>query len=166
MLCLYNTKNQSMKAIQFPQVSNNIAEDQDEYSTLPSWVGDVEVDTSGRKETAVVCCFSIDDEELARINKYKRVWYRALTFGRPLHPFNIFAVRDYFDDSSWLEHLSDIEDTNLSEVHHVQIKMKFWQRFWFMIIGKEYIHVRVYSSSKSVVDIKVEQAQDEFYTTE
>lgn len=82
-----------MKAITFPRVTNLVAEHQDQYNTLPSFVGKVHEETKG-----VICCFELDDTDIAMINQNRKLWYRALTFGEPLQPFNIMAMDDYFVD--------------------------------------------------------------------
>lgn len=124
-----------MKAVDFPQVTHRIAEDQPEYDTLPAYVGQV---GESEHHTGIVCCFELSNEEIQRIKKYKKVWFRALTFGRPLQPFNIFAVRDYFNFS---EERVINDDLAFDDTQKIAITMNFWQRLWFLFRGKEYIHI-------------------------
>lgn len=83
-----------MKAIKFPQVTTLVAKDQDQYNTLPSYVGPV--DSNNTK--GVICCFELSNGEIEAIVRNKRLWYRALTFGQPLQPFNIMIMKDYFKE--------------------------------------------------------------------
>ena len=76
-----------MKATTFPEVNVNIAENQPQYATLPSYIN--------RKTGLIVNCFEISDLELEVINAYKKIWIHHFT-GGVLQPFNIVAVKDYF----------------------------------------------------------------------
>lgn len=77
-----------MKAINFPEANVGIAEDQEEYNTLPSFVDEKGV---------VVSCFQLNAVEIETIIKNRKIWVHHLTGGQPLQPFNLFAVKNYFD---------------------------------------------------------------------
>lgn len=140
-----------MEAVHFKQVNLNIAEHDDKYDMLPS-----AVDTAG----VVVNCFKLTTEEIARIVKHKVIWHRALAPNGSLQPFNIFAVRDYFDDSAWDEKASE-EQSRYESVQKIAITMGFWQKLWFLFKGKEYIHVKAKLKSMiSVPTIEINIKQD------
>jgi hypothetical protein len=75
-----------MKAIKFPEVNLNIAEDQPEYSTLPSYI---------RKDGLIVNCFELNQQEIENVLISKKIWIHHWT-GGTIQPFNIIAVNDYF----------------------------------------------------------------------
>ncbi len=122
-----------MKPITFPQVTNLVAKDQPQYGTLPSYVGELYDKAHG-----IICCFELDQEDLDQINKHKKLWYRGLTFGQPLQPFNIFTMEDYFQDEERELMRADVntkvingrEIKYLDKIIHntTGIKFSFWDR--------------------------------------
>jgi len=68
-----------MKVKEFPQVNVRIAENQDEYETLPAYR-----DKSGR----VICCFELSEEEKKLVEKTGEIWIDILTFNNPLQPIH------------------------------------------------------------------------------
>lgn len=67
-----------MKAVEFDEVNLRIAEEQEEYQTLPAHVNP--------KEGSITCCFELSDEEKAEIAKTGKVWLKVYTFMKPLQP--------------------------------------------------------------------------------
>lgn len=67
-----------MKAIEFDGANMKIAEHQDQYNTLPAFFN--------IKEGSVIACFELSDEELKAVNETKRIYYKQLTFGKPMNP--------------------------------------------------------------------------------
>ena len=53
-----------MKAIKFQQANVNVAENQPEYNTLPSFGGVV---GNTPHETGIICCFELDEDEVANV---------------------------------------------------------------------------------------------------
>lgn len=121
-----------MKAVQFPQVTNNVAENQKQYNTLPSFIGKDE----SADAVVNVSCFELTDDEVSRIVKYKKIWHRALTFGGGLQPFNIFAVEDYF------KYKEDKPKTKIkSGFKFVKIEMPFLSRLKYLFLGSATISI-------------------------
>ena len=143
----------SMKAVDFPQVTHRIAEDQPEYETLPAYIGQI---GEQPHEVGIVSCFELSDEEIGRIKKYKKIWFRGLTFGKPLQPFNIFAVRDYFNFS---EERVVNDDLVFNDTQKIEIKFGFWQRLWFLFRGREYVHIH-YTVNEYEVKLKQKLYED------
>jgi len=69
-----------MKPIPFEEQNVVIAEDQDQYMSLPANIDKTD------KHGPVVSCWDLSDEELAHITKTRQVWLRQLAFGQPLQP--------------------------------------------------------------------------------
>lgn len=66
-----------MKAVEFDQVNVRIAENQDEYETLPAHAG---------KNGVVVTCFELDEDEQKQVEETGRIYISLMTFGQPLQP--------------------------------------------------------------------------------
>ncbi len=140
-----------MKAITFPEVNTSIAKDQEDYNTLPSYVGKV---GEKKEEVGVVCCFELDDKEINRIRKYKKIWFRSLTFGFPLQPFNLFAVRDYFQYS---EETVTPDKKVYQQTRMILIRLGFWKRLSFLWRGEIDIDIYLKIKGNEVEVEKVEQ---------
>lgn len=67
-----------MTAIEFPEVNVRIAEHQDEYETLPGFYN--------TKEGSITFCFQLNKEELEEINRTGCVYFKQITFGKPMNP--------------------------------------------------------------------------------
>ena len=67
-----------MKSIEFPEQTHKIAEEQDEYETLPAHIN--------AKEGIVTCCIQLSDEEIEKIVKNKCFWHSQLTQLQPMQP--------------------------------------------------------------------------------
>lgn len=114
-----------MKAIEFPQVTNRIAEDQPQYMTLPAYVGQVGVTAA---ETGIVCCMELDDKEWRKVLVNRKVWVRVLTFGRPLQPFQLQFDKDIFKGDDSIDSYTKDDYHNYQDFHHVEVRPSFWQR--------------------------------------
>lgn len=75
-----------MKSITFPEVTNKIAEHQEEFNTVH-----VQWDS---KEQGVGMCFELSDEEVAEIVKNKKIWYKQIIGGGQMHPMRISAFKN------------------------------------------------------------------------
>lgn len=75
-----------MKSIDFPEVTNKIAEHQKEYNTLfAQWQP---------KEQSINVCFELTEEEIAEIQKTGKIWYKQLTFKNPMHPMRLSPFKE------------------------------------------------------------------------
>lgn len=79
-----------MKAIEFKGVNLRIAENQEEYQTLP-----VFVDTTD-PAVPVTMCFELDDEERQQVAETGHVWLTVLTFGQHFHPIAMSCLKSDF----------------------------------------------------------------------
>lgn len=68
-----------MKPIKFPEQNMVIAENQDEYQSLPAFFN-VGVNAE------VVSCWELSPEELETIAKTGKLWISMTTFNKPLMP--------------------------------------------------------------------------------
>lgn len=76
-----------MKAIEFKEVNIRIAENQEEYQTLP-----VFADTTD-PAVPVTMCFELDDEERKQVAETGHVWLTVLTFGQHFHPIAMSCLK-------------------------------------------------------------------------
>lgn len=83
-----------MKPIKFDQATTMIAENQEEYNTLPAYFGQLGLT---QEETGLVTCFELSLEDIANINKYGKIWHMQLTFGQAMQPMMMLAVNDFFN---------------------------------------------------------------------
>lgn len=67
-----------MKSIEFPEVNVRIAENQDEYETLPAFYDE--------NEMSMTFCFELDPDELEQVGKTGRIFIKQLTFNQPMQP--------------------------------------------------------------------------------
>lgn len=67
-----------MKAIKFEEHNIVIAEDQEEYQSLPAY--------QNIEEGSVTFCFELDENELNRIKATGQIWFKIITFNRPMQP--------------------------------------------------------------------------------
>lgn len=67
-----------MKAIEFEEVNARIAEHQEEYETLPSYYNE--------EEGSMTFCFKLSENEVNRIKATDEIWFKVLTYGKPLQP--------------------------------------------------------------------------------
>ena len=73
-----------MKAIEFDEVNVRIAEDQEEYNTLPAYFN--------KDEGSVSFCFKMTKEQLDQSDG--EVWIKMLTFGQPMQPIMVSATKN------------------------------------------------------------------------
>ncbi len=73
-----------MKPVEFPAVNLRIAENQEEYQTLPVYV---------KKGPAVemIVKIEVSDEEADKIKRTGTIWASILTFGKSVLPFYLTA---------------------------------------------------------------------------
>lgn len=69
-----------MKTVEFEGVNVRIAEDQEEYNTLPAFWN--------QKEGSLTYCFELSEAEIEHIKETKKVYFKQLTFGQPMQPIN------------------------------------------------------------------------------
>lgn len=77
-----------MIAKEFNQQNIVIAENQDEYESLPAFVSD---------DGAVTCCFELDEAELKQVRETGKIWLTVLTFGKPLQPINTSLLNPFIE---------------------------------------------------------------------
>ena len=77
-----------MKAIEFEEVNVKLAEEQEEYETLPVYVD------SNDPSVPMVACFELSDEEAEKIFLEKKIWLAQLTFGRNYAPVKISVNKE------------------------------------------------------------------------
>ena len=75
-----------MKPIEFKEVNVRIAENQEEYQTLPALYEP--------KEGSMTFCFELSQEEKDRIAETGEMWFKVLTFGKPLQPIQMSILKE------------------------------------------------------------------------
>lgn len=75
-----------MIAKEFNEVNVRIAENQEEYETLPVF--------HDPKEGSVTMCFEANDAEKAEIAKTGKIWIKILTFNNPLQPIAMSCLKE------------------------------------------------------------------------
>lgn len=76
-----------MKAIEFPEVNVRIAEDQEQYETLP-----VYIDTED-PHSPTTMCIELDEEERKQVAETGRIWITTLTFMQAFHPIKMSFLK-------------------------------------------------------------------------
>ena len=71
-----------MKPVKINNDSVNIAENQEEYQTLPAII----------ENGVVTTCWELDEEDLQNINKSKRLYLQVITYGKLLQPLNLTTI--------------------------------------------------------------------------
>ena len=79
-----------MKPIEFEQVNVRIAENQEEYETLPAYIEEAPTGT-------IVTCFKLEKEEIEEIVKTGKIWHQQLAFHKPMQPI-LLSTQCPFDD--------------------------------------------------------------------
>ncbi|MEQ9309705.1 MAG: hypothetical protein RLN90_09635 [Balneolaceae bacterium] len=69
-----------MKAVEFPEMNIKIAEDQDEFETLPAHLTE-----DGR----VIACFELDEDEKTQIMLSGKIYLQVYTGGKSLQPIGM-----------------------------------------------------------------------------
>lgn len=95
-----------MKSINFPEATNKVAEHQEEYNTLISqW---------NPEEQSINVCFEIDEDEFAEIARTRKLWYKQLTFGKPMNPMRISPFKNQMIHvKKNIDNLDDIDITTI-----------------------------------------------------
>lgn len=75
-----------MIAEEFKEVNVRIAEHQEEYETLPAY--------SNKEEGSLTFCFSLNKEELEQINKTGLIYFKQLTFNKPMNPVALSVLKE------------------------------------------------------------------------
>lgn len=68
-----------MKAVKFKGCNTNIAEDQDEYKTLPAL-------KFNNKFGTMITCYSLNFWERLRVLFLGKIWLSEMTFNKPITP--------------------------------------------------------------------------------
>ena len=77
-----------MKAVEFPEQTNNIAKNQPEYETLPAKI-------DGDKTTSV---WEFSGPDIDRIRKGEKLFLTLLNFGQPLQPVKLIISDKFPED--------------------------------------------------------------------
>lgn len=75
-----------MDAIDFKEANIKIAEEQEEYQTLPAYYN--------QKEGSMTFGFKLTPKELEEVNKTGTIFIKQLTFGNPLQPIGTSCIKD------------------------------------------------------------------------
>lgn len=75
-----------MKASEFEEVNVRIAEDQEEYETLPAF--------HNVQEGSMTFCFKLTDDEINRIYATGEIWLKQLTFGKAMNPIALSTNKE------------------------------------------------------------------------
>ena len=75
-----------MKAKEFEEVNVRIAENQDEYATLPSFYN--------KDDGTVTMCFELSDDEMNRLHATNELWFKVYTGGNPLQPIALSTNKE------------------------------------------------------------------------
>ena len=78
-----------MEAIDFPQRTHILAENQPEYTPLP-----VHIDRT-QPGSPFTCCFKLSPEEIEQINKTGEIWYTQLTCGNLFQPVMLSVINPF-----------------------------------------------------------------------
>jgi len=76
-----------MEPIEFPEVNSRIAEDQEEYVTLPSCI------RTDKPEGHIITCFELTDAEIEELVKTKKLWHVQLAFLQPMQPIMLSTAK-------------------------------------------------------------------------
>ena len=93
-----------MKAQEFDQVNVRIAENQEEYETLPAFIS--ATDPYGK----IVTCFELSEDEIEEVVKTGKLWHTQLGFQKPMQPI-LMTVKNPFEIGVVEEKPEDHEGT-------------------------------------------------------
>lgn len=74
-----------MIASEFKEVNIRIAENQPEYETLPAF--------HNHNEGSMTFCFELNKEEIDEIVKTGKIWFKQLTFNKPMNPIEMSVLK-------------------------------------------------------------------------
>ena len=77
-----------MNAVEFEGHNMKIAEDQEEYQTLPALSSNDEI---GRN---LVFCFELTEEEIKQVRLTGRIYLKQYTFGSPMQPLGMSLLKE------------------------------------------------------------------------
>ncbi len=77
-----------MTAVNFPEATQMLAEDQPQYETLP-------IHVSNTPERECTACFQLSDTELAEIARTGKLWLTQLTFGNAYAPIRMSVLNPF-----------------------------------------------------------------------
>lgn len=75
-----------MTSIDFEESNIKIAEDQEQYETL--------IAHHNKEEGSMTFCFKLNKEEMDEINKTGVIWFKQLTFGKPMNPVSMSTEKN------------------------------------------------------------------------
>lgn len=75
-----------MEAKEFKEVNIRIAENQEQYSTLPAF--------HNKEEGSLTFCFELTQDELNRIHATGEIWFKQLTFNGPMNPIALSCNKE------------------------------------------------------------------------
>lgn len=75
-----------MKSVEFEQVNVRIAENQEEYETLPAFYNE--------NDGTITYCFELDNKELEQIGKTGKIYIQQLTGGRAMQPIRGTVLKE------------------------------------------------------------------------
>lgn len=75
-----------MTAKDFPEVNVRIAEDQEQYHTLPAFFNS--------SEGSITVCFELNDDELNRMKATNELWLKIYTGGKALQPLHPSCLKE------------------------------------------------------------------------
>ena len=75
-----------MKFSDFPESNVNFAEDQPQYEAIKGYYN--------KSEMSATFCFDLSPEELQEVIATGKIWFKVLTFGKPLQPIASACSKD------------------------------------------------------------------------
>jgi len=75
-----------MESVNFAEVTNKIAEHQEEFNTVHV--------QHNREDRSVNMCFKLDEDELKEIAKTGHIWYKQIIGTGQMHPMRISAFKN------------------------------------------------------------------------
>lgn len=93
-----------MKAIDFPQRTHMLAENQPEYETMPVYTEMKQTNiTNGAYKRvskdvpwSMTACFELSDREIEEIVRTRKLWYTQMLFGNNFQPVSL-SIKNPFE---------------------------------------------------------------------
>lgn len=85
-----------MKAIDFPQRTHMLAENQPEYETMPVYTEVREDVSHDLVAWSMTACFELSDREIEEIVKTRKLWYTQMLFGNNFQPVSL-SIKNPFE---------------------------------------------------------------------
>ena len=98
-----------MIGVDFPQRNLMLAEDQEEYETLPVFVEMQDVIVPNKPNDpqlavmtktvpwSMTCCFELNKEEIDEIVRTGKLWYKQMLFGNMFQPISMSTQNPFTD---------------------------------------------------------------------